>query len=165
MAPFTIVRTVDVPLAVLWAAATDWGGYARWFPATRMRLDPPPVRVGWSFTGITGVGRAALHDSMVVTEYHPPTATGSVQIGDQASFAIRKTGRVLGGWARVSVKALGPHTSLLQWVEEIVVNPAPLGRAAAPVSDRVNEAMFSRVIDQMVAEALAAHDLGSRTGR
>ncbi|HEX2704749.1 MAG TPA: hypothetical protein VHM65_03250, partial [Candidatus Lustribacter sp.] len=65
MAAFTITREIDAPLRYVWAAATDWGGYARWFPMTRMRLDPLPVRPGWGFAGLTGVGRLALRDSMV----------------------------------------------------------------------------------------------------
>ncbi|HEY8654344.1 MAG TPA: SRPBCC family protein [Dermatophilaceae bacterium] len=57
MATFTIERVVAAPPAKVWEIITDWAGYARWMPLTTMRLDPGPTRVGWSFAGLTSVGR------------------------------------------------------------------------------------------------------------
>jgi hypothetical protein len=81
----------------------------------------------------------------------------------QVSFRLVKVGRLLAGWAEVSVLPIagGKQTRLL-WRENIVIMPIPLGRLLAPLADRFNEALFARVIDEMVAEAeLASGHLAS----
>jgi hypothetical protein len=50
----------------------------------------------------------------------------------------------------------GGRQTQLWWRENIVVRPTALGRFLAPLTDRVNEALFARVIDAMADEAVRA---------
>jgi uncharacterized protein YndB with AHSA1/START domain len=152
MGTFEIERVVEVPAQQLWDIVTDWAGHARWIPLTTMRLDQGPTRVGWSFAGLTGVGPLRFSDVMRITDWAPPTGAG------QGSFRLVKTGRLLAGWAEVSVRPVagGEQTRLL-WRENIVVRPVVLGRWLSPLTDRVNKALFARVIDGMAAEAAGAY--------
>ena len=149
MGTFAIERTVAVPPRQVWAVITDWAGYARWMPLTTMRLDQGPTRVGWSFAGLTGVGPFRFSDAMRITDWAPPSDAGP------GAFRLVKVGRLLAGWAEVSVLPVagGEQTQLL-WRENIVIRPVPLGRLLAPLTDRVNEALFAKVVDDMAAEAV-----------
>jgi len=153
MGTFAIERTVAVPPRQVWDIVTDWAGYARWMPLTTMRLDQGPTRVGWSFAGLTGVGRLRFADVMRITEWAPPS---EAETGPGA-FRLVKVGHLLAGWAEVSVLPIdgGERTQLL-WRENIVIRPVRLGRLLAPLTDRFNEALFSRVVDAMAAEAVRA---------
>jgi uncharacterized protein YndB with AHSA1/START domain len=149
MGTFAIERTVAVPPPRVWEVVTDWAGYARWMPLTTMRLDQGPTRVGWTFAGLTGVGRFRFSDVMRVVDWAPPSETGA------AAFRLVKVGRLLAGWAEVSVLPIagGEQTRLL-WRENIVIRPVALGRLLAPVADRFNKTLFTRVVDAMAAEAV-----------
>lgn len=150
MGAFTIERVSSASPEAVWRVVTDWAGYAEWMPLTRMRVDPGPTRVGLGFAGLSGLGPLRFADSMIVTDWSPPGATG---VG---RFRVRKTGRLLDGWADVRVQpgAAGAG-SLLVWTEEISLRPALLGRALAGLADRVNDVMFGRAVDAMVARAEA----------
>jgi uncharacterized protein YndB with AHSA1/START domain len=151
MGTFVIERIIAVPPSQMWGIVTDWAGYSRWMPMTTMRLDPGPTRVGWSFAGLTGLGRLRFSDVMRVTEWAPPSETGS------AAFRLVKIGRLLAGWAEVSVQPIaGGGQTRLVWREHIVIKPISLGRWLAPLTDRLNEALFARVVDAMAAEAVRA---------
>lgn len=151
MGAFAIERVVAVPPRQVWEVITDWAGYARWMPMTTIRRDPGATAPGWSFAGLTGVGRLRFADVMRVTDWSPPAEAG------QGRFALVKVGRLLAGWAEVSVMPLagGQQTRLL-WRESIVIRPVVLGRLLSPLTDPFNRALFSRVIDAMVAEAVRA---------
>ena len=114
-----------------------------------MHLDPGPTDVGWSFAGLTGIGRFRFSDTMVMTDWAPPVGEGP------GAFRLVKVGRLLAGWAEVSVlpAANGAQTRLI-WRENIVIRPVILGRLLAPLTDRVNRALFARVVDKMAAEAV-----------
>jgi uncharacterized protein YndB with AHSA1/START domain len=158
MGTFVIERIIAVPPSQMWGIVTDWAGYSRWMPMTTMRLDPGPTRVGWSFAGLTGLGRLRFSDVMRVTEWAPPSETGSAasETGS-AAFRLVKVGRLLAGWAEVSVQPIaGGEQTWLVWREDIVIRPISLGRWLAPLTDRFNEALFARVVDAMVAEAVRA---------
>jgi uncharacterized protein YndB with AHSA1/START domain len=149
MGTFTIERTVAVPPPQVWEVVTDWAGYARWMPLTTMRLDQGPTRVGWTFAGLTGLGRLRFSDVMRVTRWAPPSESGA------AEFRLVKVGRLLAGWAEVSLLPVagGEQTRLL-WRENIVIRPVALGRLLAPLADPFNKALFTRVVGAMVAEAV-----------
>lgn len=151
MATFTIERVVAAPPPRVWEIITDWAGYARWMPLTTMRLDPGPTGVGWSFAGLTGVGRLRFSDAMRITDWAPPTDAGP------GTFRLVKVGRLLAGWAQVSVLPIadGDQTQLV-WRENIVIRPVVLGRLLVPLTDRINRALFARVVDAMAAEAVHA---------
>jgi len=151
MATFRIERVVAAPPAKVWEIVTDWAGYSRWVPLTTMRLDPGPTGVGWSFAGLTGVGRLRFSDVMRITDWAPPADAGP------GRFRLVKVGRLLAGWAEVSVLPVaGGEQAQLVWRENIVVRPVVLGRLLAPLTDRINRALFSRVVGAMAAEAVRA---------
>jgi uncharacterized protein YndB with AHSA1/START domain len=151
MGTFAIERVVGVPTQQVWAVITDWAGHARWIPLTTMRLGQGPTAVGFTFAGLTGVGRLRFADVMRLTVWSPPSDSGP---GD---FRLVKVGRLLAGWAEVSVQPLqGGRQTRLIWRENIVIRPARLGRLLTPVTDRVNKALFTRVIADMADEAVRA---------
>ena len=139
-------RTVATPLAPVWETLTDFGAYGRYIPLTRMRTDPPPVRLGWGFGGFTGLGPVGFLDSMLVVRWEPP-ADGA------ARFAVRKTGRVLRGWADVRLAATPGGGTEVVWREEIVPRPEPMGRLLARLADPVTERLFASALDGMLAAA------------
>ncbi len=52
--------------------------------------------------------------------------------GSHATFAVRKTGYVLAGWASVVLEPRDAGTrTQLTWTEEIVPRPEPVGRLLA----------------------------------
>lgn len=149
MGVLTLERTTRATPEQLWQVVTDWSGYARWMPLTTMRLDDGPTRVGWSFAGRSGVGPLRFADVMVITSWEPPRE-------GRARFRLRKIGRLLDGWADVSVEpGAGGTGAALHWTEELVLRPSALGRRLARAADPVNRWMFGRAVDAMVAEAEA----------
>lgn len=157
MGAIVIERVVAAPPRQVWDVVTAWSGYARWMPLTTMRLDPGPTRVGWSFAGLTGLGRLRFADVMRITHWAPPDESGP------GAFRLVKVGRLLAGWAEVSVLPVGAgDRTRLVWRESIVIRPILLGRLVAPLTDRFNQVLFARVIDAMAAEAVrASHEDGS----
>jgi hypothetical protein len=120
-------------------------------PLTTMRLDQGPTVVGFTFTGLSGLGRFRFADAMRITGWDPPAESGP------GEFRLVKVGRLLAGWAEVSLQPLdnGRQTHLL-WRENIVIRPPVLGRLLAPLTDRFNRAFFTKVIENMAAEAVQA---------
>jgi uncharacterized protein YndB with AHSA1/START domain len=148
MGTFAIERNVAVPPSQVWGVVTDWAGYARWMPLTTMRLDRGPTGVGWTFAGLTGVGRLRFADVMRITHWAPPSEQGP------GSFRLVKVGHLLAGWAEVNVLPIagGQQTQLL-WHENIVIRPILLGRLLAPLTDRCNKALFRKVVNAMALDA------------
>jgi hypothetical protein len=146
MVLFELSRTSTAPAPVLWEVVTDFAGYGRWMPLTRMRLDAGAPRVGWGFAGFSGLGPVGFTDSMLLTQWHPagPAVAGC--------FRVVKTGRVLGGWVAVDVEPHG-RGSRLQWREDVVVRPLPLGRALDPLLAKASRWLYGRALDAMTAEA------------
>ena len=90
-------------------------------------------------------------DAMRITSWAPPSDAGP------GAFRLVKVGRLLAGWAEVSVLPAGNgEQTWLIWRENIVIRPSFLGRLLGPLTDRVNKALFARVIDDMAAEAVRA---------
>ena len=146
MAVVEVRRTVPTPMGAVWDTVTDFAAYGRWIPLTSMRTDPPPVRLGWGFAGFTGVAPIGFLDTMLVVRWEPP-ADGA------ARFAVRKTGRVLRGFADVTLTATDAGGTEVVWREEIVPRPETLGRLTAPVSDRATARLFADVLDRMLESA------------
>ena len=146
MAVVEVRRTVPTPMGAVWDTVTDFAAYGRWIPLTSMRTDPPPVRLGWGFAGFTGVAPIGFLDTMLVVRWEPP-AEGA------ARFAVRKTGRVLRGFADVTLTATDAGGTEVVWREEIVPRPETLGRLTAPVSDRATARLFADVLDRMLESA------------
>lgn len=148
MGTFEIRRIIPAATTAVWQVITDWPRYAEWMPLTRMEQDDGDPTVGWTFTGLTGVGPVHLRDSMMLTAWQPP------QNGGAGQFRLTKTGRQVAGWAAVSVT---PHASgtLLTWRESVALRPPLLGRVLAPIADPVVRRAFARVVDAMARAAAA----------
>ena len=146
MAPVEVRRTVATPLGAVWDTLTDFAAYGRWIPLTSMRTDPGPARPGWAFGGFTGLGPVGFLDSMLVVKWEPP-------LDGEARFAVRKTGRVLRGWADVRLAATDAGGTDVVWREEIVPRPETLGRLVAPAADRVTARLFADALDGMLEAA------------
>lgn len=155
MAPFVIRLTVSAPVARVWAVVTDFAGYGRWIPATRMTHDPGSPGPGWRFAGHTGVGPVRFADPMVIEHWSPP-GSGPDAAG---SFRVRKTGRLLAGWAEVHLApqvradATAQAGCQLTWTEEILLRPPVLGRAWARLTDPLNRMVFARAVARMAEQA------------
>jgi uncharacterized protein YndB with AHSA1/START domain len=152
-----LTRHTSANPAAVWDVVADFAGYGDWMPLTRMRTDDGPPRVGWGFAGLSGPGPLAFSDSMLVTRWDPPTPDGP---GAPAVFRIVKTGRLLGGWAEVTITpeprggtAAAGVGSRLDWVEDVVVRPLPFKRLFAPLLDRVSAWLYGRAVDAMLARA------------
>lgn len=164
MATLHLTRHTSASPAAVWDVVAGFGGYGDWMPLTRMTTDDGAPRVGWGFAGISGVGPLGFSDSMLVTRWEPP-AVGSASPASPGSaapavFRIVKTGRLLGGWAEITVTP-EPHVSnpgamgsRLDWVEDVVVRPLPFKRVFEPVLDRVSAWLYGRAIDAMIARAV-----------
>lgn len=143
-----VEREVGRPLEQVWALAVDVAALR--LPLTRVEQSGPPG-LGWQFVGITGIGPLAVRDPMVVTRWTPPAPGSSV-----AGYAVRKTGRVLGGEAEVTLTARGPSVTTLRWREVVHLRPRRLGLVLAPVTDLLVGVLFRRVVDDLVRRANAA---------
>jgi carbon monoxide dehydrogenase subunit G len=148
MGVFEISRFVPAATGDVWRVLTDWPRHARWMPLTRVTTDGRPTGVGSTFVGVTGLGPVHFRDPMTVTEWEPPVGDGP------GAFHLRKDGRVLAGWAQVSVERRGAG-SLLTWREELLPRPVRLGRLLAALTDRVARVVFARLIDGLTREAVA----------
>ncbi len=115
---FEISRRITVfarPSRV-WEALTAWDRQSEWVPLTRVyATDLGGRAVGGGLTAITGIGPLAFTDTMVITEWSPPTLC-----------RVRHTGRVVRGTASFVVVADGSNRAAVTWSEEII---PPLGRA------------------------------------
>jgi uncharacterized protein YndB with AHSA1/START domain len=146
-----LTRETSAATEGAWAVLTDFAGYGRWMPMTSMRVDPGPVRLGWGFAGLSGWGPLTFSDSMLVSAWVPPVD------GGPARFRVVKTGRLLGGWAEVSLTPREGGGTRVDWVEEVVLRPLPFPAAFAPALDRVSRWLYGRAIDGMLAQAELAH--------
>jgi uncharacterized protein YndB with AHSA1/START domain len=147
MAPFVLRRRSPAPPAAVWAVLAELAAYGRWLPLTEVHADPGEPGVGWSFTGLTGVGRLRVHDVMTVTAWQPPS-----QPGEGGSFAVLKQGRAIGGWAVAVVQPEGAG-SAVRWTEEIRLRTPVADAVARPVLARAGALAFGRALDAMLLRA------------
>ena len=105
-----LTRETAAEPAAVWAVLTDFAGYGRWMPLTRMRVDAGPPRLGWGFAGVSGWGPLAFSDSMLVSAWEPPIE------GIPGRFRVVKTGRLLGGWAEVSLPPTADGCPRVDWL-------------------------------------------------
>ncbi len=150
--PAVVRRTIDAPLQQVWDVFSDFAAYGRWIPLTTMLVDPAPTRVGWGFVGRTGLGPVAFLDSMLVTVWEPPHSPSP----SGARFAVRKTGRLLAGWAEVQAVTRADGRIDLTWTEEIIPRPEVLGRLLVPLANPVTSRLFGRAVAGMAGAAEAA---------
>jgi carbon monoxide dehydrogenase subunit G len=126
-----IVRDVRLSPQESWNRLTDWEQHGRFVPLTTV------TRTDSGFVARTGVGPIAFDDPMDVAEWREPS-----------SCRLEKRGRVVVGWAELSVEPLGDG-SRVTWREDIHVRGVP--RVLDGLERRMATMVFSRVIDRLLA--------------
>jgi hypothetical protein len=146
MAPIDFTRDVNHPVERAWARLTSFTDHGRFVPFTTVSLIDPTAPGGGGFiarTAVPGAGRLAFDDVNVIEIWRPPTADvpGLCQ--------LRKTGRLVGGWARLTVTPLGSG-SRVRWQEQVSLPLVP--SFGDPVIARIGAVMFGRVVDGLMRE-------------
>jgi carbon monoxide dehydrogenase subunit G len=134
------VVTVDTPLppAVAWRRVTDWAAHGRFVPLTRVRPVGTPGEPGAGFVARTAIGPVGFDDPMEIVSWDPPR-----------SCRVEKRGRVVRGWAELTVEPRGSGARV-SWREDAV--PAGLPHRLRPVADLVGRRLFGRVLRGLLAD-------------
>ena len=136
MAAFDVTVAVAAPPGRTWDALTDWASHGEWIPFTRMTVTSErPRGLGSSFVGRTGIGPFGFDDPMVVVGWQPPE--GAVP----GTCSVRKTGRVVLGWASFEV-APRPGGCRVSWHEEVELAPVRLTRPLGPLLSALGRVAF-----------------------
>lgn len=138
---FTVSETSPEPLELVWERVSDLAGHAAGVPLTTTTSDPGEPAEGWRFTPRTAIGPLGFDDPMVVTVWDPPRR-----------LRVEKRGRVLAGWADISLAALPQGGTRVTWQEEVVPAHAGLARRTRPIFDAAGQAVFRRALTQMLRE-------------
>jgi len=142
---FTISRHTALSPEVAWSAMTDLREHTRHVPLTDLEVPQDGLTLGAEVVARTRVGPFAVADRMLVTAWEPGRR-----------LRLRKTGWFLHGWAEIRVDAdpAGPPGSVVSWVEELWL--PGLRRVTRPAGDRLGAVLFARVVDGLLARAVAA---------
>jgi hypothetical protein len=138
---FTVSETSPEPVHVVWERVSDLVGHAEGVPLQRVTSDPGPPAVGWRFTTRTAVGPLGFDDPMVVTVWDPPRR-----------LRLEKVGRVLTGWADISVAAVPEGGTRVTWQEEVVPVHEGLARRTRPVFDAAGKVLFGRALARILRD-------------
>ncbi|MFP5333687.1 MAG: SRPBCC family protein [Actinomycetes bacterium] len=150
MATFVVRRDVAAPASAVWDALTDWPAHGRWVPFTTVTVTGGTGGTGTTFVGRTALGPLGFDDPMEVVRWQPPTP-------DDAGVAtIRKTGRVVLGWAEARVEPLGPGLCRVVWTEDVVIAPAAWTGWAAPLVRLGGRLAFGYLLRRAAREASEA---------
>ncbi len=145
MARFELSRTAPLSAADSWQRLTDWQRHAERVPFTRVGLAAgSPQGAGGLVVARTSLFGLGFDDPMEIVRWQPPGA------GPEAAGRCRleKRGRVVRGWAEITITALGPN-SLVGWDEEVFCRGVP--QVAGPALAAVGRRMFGRVLDTLLA--------------
>jgi hypothetical protein len=126
-----IVREVRLSPDESWRRLTDWEQHGRFVPLTRI------TRTDAGFVARTGLGPVGFDDPMDIVDWREPTFC-----------RLEKRGRVVTGWAELSVQPQGTGSRVV-WREEIHVRGMP--RALDGLTRASSHRLFSRVIDGLLA--------------
>jgi Polyketide cyclase / dehydrase and lipid transport len=138
-AEFAVRHDTPLPPEDAWARLVDWPRHGRYVPLTTIEVTtPPPAGVGTVFTAHTGVGRLGFDDPMEIVAWDPPHFC-----------RIEKRGRVMLGWAELSVEAQADG-SRVTWREQ--ARPARLPRFADRASTASGRLLFGRVVRRLLAD-------------
>ncbi len=160
MAAFDVVRHTPLGAEAAWARLTDWPSHSKFIPFTEVRVTSEVTEgVGTVFVAHTSLGWPGFDDPMEVTYWQPPT--------DHRDGVCRivKLGRVVTGWAVLTVAPAGRHSRLssaavpsptkregatIRWVEQAQF------RAAGPwlnwPNALVGRLVFGRLMDGLLTQ-------------
>ena len=142
MAQFVVSHDSPLSPADAWARVTNWPEHGKYVPLTSITVTPPgPSAVGTVFTARTAVGRFGFDDPMEIVEWSPPVD------GSAGSCRLEKRGRVMLGWAELSVQAQGSG-SRTTWRED--VRPAKAPRFVDGPSAASAKLLFGRVLRKLI---------------
>ena len=130
MGEFTVVREVPLTADEAFARVTDWPAHATAVPFTRI------TRTGDGFVARTGLGRLGFDDPMEVVAWDPPR-----------SCRLEKRGRVVTGWAEITVTPLDLG-SRVTWRE--VAHTTGVPAALGGLEEAAGRALFGRVLDHVL---------------
>lgn len=139
-----IERRTALPPAEAWQRLTAWENHSATVPLTRITvLTPPPSGAGTVFVARTGPGRASFADPMRVAVWEPPSTDGG-----PGRCRLVKTGRIVTGWAEISVGQDGDG-SHVRWEEELHVRGMPRGLSG--LTRGAGRLVFGRAVDTLLA--------------
>ncbi len=127
MKPFEIAREVPFSQQEAFSRLTDWRRHGDILPLTTVRLTET------GFVARSGIGRLAFDDPMDVVEWDPPRFC-----------RLEKRGRVIRGWAEISVRPMASGSKIM-WREVAHVTGVP--RVLACLEKATGTALFGRVLD------------------
>ena len=128
-----------------WSALTDLAEHTRHVPLTDLEVPEGGLGLGTEVVAWTRLGPFAAADRMLVTALEPGRR-----------LRLVKTGRFLHGWAEIRVDAdpVAPQRlARSSWTEELWL--PGLRRLTRPAGDRLGAVLFSRVVDGLLARAVA----------
>lgn len=138
---FTVSETSPEPLEAVWARVSDLVGHAAGVPLQSVTSDPGEPGVGWRFTPRTSVGPVGFDDPMEVSVWDPPRR-----------LRVEKVGRVLAGWADISLTSLPEGGTRVTWQEEVVPAHTGIARRTRPLFDAAGRIVFRRALRQMLRD-------------
>jgi hypothetical protein len=127
--PFQIAREVPLTQEEAFARLTNWDAHADVVPFTSMHVTDT------GFVAHTGVGPLGFDDPMEVVAWDPPRFC-----------RLEKRGRVMLGWAEISVWPSGSGSKVV-WREVAHLRGVP--RALAGVERAAGTAVFRRVLRRL----------------
>jgi hypothetical protein len=144
VAEFAVTAESPLPPRQAWDKLTDWPRHGRHVPFTRMRVStPPPNGVGTVFVARTALGPLGFDDPMQIVHWQPPGADAG------GHCRIEKRGRVMLGWAELSVVPSG-QGSRATWREDAAPNHLP--RFLHPIAALSARLLFGRVLRRLLAD-------------
>lgn len=111
MAELVVAVEVAASADQVWTQLVDWPTHGAWMLLTRVEpTTKETAGVGAGIVGVTGLGRFAIRDTMIVTAWQPPPA-------QPARCAVEHTGRIVRGSGAFEVEGLDPTHARLIWSE------------------------------------------------
>ena len=105
-----VTQEIDAPAEKAWDAIVDWDRQSDWMIGTQVRATTQDgVGVNGGLEAFTGVGPLGFLDTMVITQWEPPSRC-----------VVKHTGTVVRGAGAFEVQALPDGRSrviLTEWVE------------------------------------------------
>ncbi|CAN5383348.1 SRPBCC family protein [soil metagenome] len=144
MALIEITRTTSLTAEEAWRRLTLWEAHGKHVPFTKIHREGPTYEgVGTLFIARTGMARLGFDDPMRVTVWEPPTD------GGRGFCRIEKEGKVVTGWAEVTVTS-SPSGCDVVWREDATLaGPRFLERPSTLVS----KILFGRVVSGLLADS------------
>lgn len=132
MALIKIVRDTPNPPEEAWRRITDWARHGEHVPFTTV------TSTANGFNARTGIGRIAFDDPMDIVEWNPPHFC-----------RLEKRGRVILGWAEITVTAQATG-SQVSWIEE--VQPRGVPRIFGRFTTWATQWLFGRVLERLLVD-------------